>query len=226
MNIESKNIIHNENSILPNNYKNSYETILTDLSNNNSNDNILPSCNDYKKNNIINNMSLNFKWHTKENKIVLYKKVQTLDAGNFSFTFNHAYKDVTAVQLLKAKIYTLSTSNSYSEFFVLSIDELNKNDSDNINTHKLNDSFAFLDIDTHMEHSSSGHHHIYTNIYDINKDVKYFDPPLNSLNKLTCNVYKQDQSNILNDTTNSESSIPFNIRLEFIIKTKEMTRIY
>lgn len=226
MNIESKNIIHNENSILPNNYKNSYEAILTDLSNNNSNDNILPSCNDYKKNNIINNMSLNFKWHTKENKIVLYKKVIDEDAGNFSFTFNHAYKDVTAVQLLKAKIYTLSTSNSYSEFFVLSIDELNKNDSDNINTHKLNDSFALLDIDTHMEHSNSGHHHIYTNIYDINKDVKNFDPPLNSINKLTCNVYKQDQSNILDDITNSASSIPFNIRLEFIIKTKEMTRIY
>lgn len=187
--------------------------------------NLMPTNADYTKYNVNNKMQLNYKWKSKDNKLVLYKDVSSSNKGVFSFDLYNTYRDVVAVKLLKAKIFTHSTSNSHSEFFVLHINELNKNESDNL-THKLNNSFAILDIDTHMEQSSSSHHHIYTNQYDINRDAKYFDPPLHSLNKLSCQVYKKNQSNILDDVTDSTSSIEFEIRLEFLIETKEKSRRY
>lgn len=187
--------------------------------------NILPSKNEYKEHNIYNKMHLNYKVRRKENKIVLYKNLSAQDRGSVVFNLYETFRDVITVKLIKAKIFTESDTDEHSEFFVLHIEELNKNISDTEN-HKLNNSFAILDIDSHFEHSNAIHHHKYTNSYDINRDVKYFDPPLNSLSKLTCQIYKEDQNNILNDTSDNSTSIPINLRLEFIIETKENTRIY
>ena len=100
-------------------------------------------------------------------------------------------------------------------FFVLHIDELKKNHSDN-GTNKLNNSFAIIDLDK-VSNNGTGNN-FYENTYACNEDIKYFDPPLNALSKLNCSLYSD------NNTTINATALQ--LKLEFLIETKEKLRVY
>ena len=57
---------------------------------------------------------------------------------------------------------------------------------------------------------------IYKNRFGVNQDIRYFDPPLNSLAQLNINLY-----------TDADVAVTtFKCKLELIIETKEKLRVY
>ena len=76
---------------------------------------------------------------------------------------------------IKTSVNTVNNNSIPYTFLLLKIDELKKNKS-TTNGGEFNDSFACVDLDDFM-------HRIYKN-NGIYEDIKYFDPPLNSLSKL------------------------------------------
>ena len=118
--------------------------------------------------------------------------------------------------MLKAHIIGAKATLADIEFFVLHIDELKKNYGDNGTTDKLKDSFAIIDLDKVTDNGTSNN--FYENTYACNEDIKYFDPPLNALSKLTCSLY--------NDNTTSINGTALQLKLEFLIETKEKLRVY
>ena len=169
-----------------------------------------------QKNNVINNPGLKIELINKPHKLVLYK---TFSAGTgtntHTFTLNETLKDVVSVKLLKAHVIGL-TADTNVDFFVLHIDELKKNYGDNGTSDKLKDSFAIIDLN-HISNPGTETNY-YENTFACNEDIKYFDPPLNSLNKLTCTLY--------NDATTSVWGGASQLKLEFIVETKEKLRTY
>ena len=180
--------------------------------------------------NVIPNPSLKFNFIHKPHKLILYKNVDSSNAGEFSFNLNETLKDVVYVKMMKAVMVTdkvkFDSDNllpgEHPLFYTLTIDELNKNYSDNLTTHKLNNSFCVLDVYDFIE-KSNHNDDIYTNEWNIHRDDVHFDPPLNSLSKLTCKMFCEDKNNILD---NDNNIIPFRIKLEFIVYTKDKTRNY
>ena len=63
-------------------------------------------------------------------KLVLYKSFS--GSNTHTFTLNETLKDVVSVKLLKAHIIGATATLTDIEFFVLHIDELKKNHSDNL----------------------------------------------------------------------------------------------
>ena len=57
------------------------------------------------------------------------------------------------------------------------------------------------------------------NEFRYNQDIAYFDPPLNSLNKLTCSIYDAENATAV-------STLPIQLKLEFVVETKDKMRIY
>ena len=53
----------------------------------------------------------------------------------------------------------------------------------------------------------------------LNQDIKYFDPPLNALSKLTCKIYDAENATAV-------STIPLQLKLEFLVETKDKLRVY
>lgn len=146
-------------------------------------------------------------------KLVLYKSFS--GSNTHTFTLNETLKDVVSVKLLKAHIIGTKANLADIEFFVLHIDELKKNHSDN-ETHKLNNSFAIIDLDKVSNNGTANN--FYENTYACNEDIKYFDPPLNALSKLNCSLYSDN-----NITINATA---LQLKLEFLIETKEKLRVY
>ena len=148
-------------------------------------------------------------------KLVLYKNINETTESQV-FTLNESLKDVVSVKLVNCLINTKETNAS--DFLVLKINEIKKNISTS-GSNNFNDSFAIIDID---ETSSK----IYKNS-GIYEDIKYFDPPLNSLNKLTFSVYNNGGADKLDGSSVAENpDKTFTIKLELIVETKEKLRVY
>ena len=147
-------------------------------------------------------------------KLVLYKSFS--GSNTHEFTLNETLKDVVSVKLLKAQIIGTKATLANIEFFVLHIDELKKNYGDNGTTDKLKDSFAIIDLDKVSNNGTDNN--FYENTYACNEDIKYFDPPLNALSKLNCSLYSDNAT-----TINGKA---LQLKLEFLIETKEKLRVY
>ena len=167
-------------------------------------------------NNVIPKSPLESEYINKPNKVILYKSF----TGNNTHTFilNETLKDVVSVKLIRAIVIGAKSdlTNQNNEFFVLHIDELKKNYGEKNATDKISNSFAILDYD---KVSDNGTENLYfENSYACNRDIKYFDPPLNALSKLTCNLY--------NDATGTVNAVNTQLKLELLIETKEKLRVY
>ena len=176
----------------------------------NSNNDNLYSQETMNKYNIVPNLGLQSRLINKPYKLVLYKNVNASNVEQV-FTLNEPLKDIVSVKLVNCLINT--TETSISDFLLLKIDEIQKNFSTNEDSNKFRDSFALVDIDE-----------ITNKIYKNNgtyEDIKYFDPPLNSLNKLTFSVFSNGDT-VLDGTSNKT----FTIKLELIVETKEKLRVY
>lgn len=186
------------------------------MNNSISGNRILQDKNEYEnamvENNVLPHPGLNSILINRPYKLVLYKDIeQTTDSQ--VFTLNETLKDVVSVKLVNCLINT--TETSASDFLVLKINEIKKNISTS-DSNNFNDSFAVIDID--IDQTSS-------KIYKNNgtyEDIKYFDPPLNSLNKLTFSVYGNGGADKLDGSINKT----FTIKLELIVETKEKLRVY
>jgi hypothetical protein len=180
--------------------------------------------------NVIPNPGLKFNFIHKPHKLILFKNVETDDNGLFNFNLNETFKDVVNVKLMKALMVTShvvieDVAGNHPLFYTLSITELNKNYSDNLTTHKINNCFCTLDPQNFIEKSNSKMDDLYQNTFATHEDQVFFDPPLNSLSKLTCQMFREDKNNI-KDAAVSPVVIPFRIKLEFIIETKDKIRSY
>lgn len=166
-----------------------------------------------QQNNVLPSPGLKSTLINKPYKLVLYKNFT--GSNTHEFTLNETLKDVVSVKLLKAQIIGATATLTNIEFFVLHIDELKKNHSDN-GTNKLNNSFAIIDLDKVSNNGTANN--FYENTYACNEDIKYFDPPLNALSKLNCSLY--------NDNATSISALALQLKLELIVETKEKLRVY
>ena len=154
------------------------------------------------KYNVIRNDGLSSKQINKPYKLVL-----TSTSANEVFNLDIPLKDVLSVKLIRATSKVEPDANVsavHPLFLTLKIDELNKNVGDKSST--ISNSFALLHINSIPE--------IYNNDYSTNEDIKYFDPPINSLSKLTCKI----------ESSETLSSIEY--VLEFLIETKTKLNVY
>ena len=185
-----------------------------------SGNNILRNNNQYENamlhNNVIPKSPLESEYINKPNKVILYKSFTGTEDNTHTFILNETLKDVVSVKLVRAIVIGAKTVLSGVDFFVLHIDELKKNYGEKDATDKISNSFAILDYD---KVSDNGTENLYfENSYACNRDIKYFDPPLNALSKLTCNLY--------NDATGTVNAVATQLKLELLIETKEKLRVY
>ena len=188
----------------------------------NSNDMILDqsenqSINNLHKYNVIPNDGLKYTYINKPHKVVVPLD-SVSDSTKFEIDLNETFKDVVSVKLLNGIfIGELHHNNTAIQILYITvfIDELKKNyGPDNI----FDTSFATLDYDSsyNIDNNNSNHiHNIYKNSFDKHQDIRYFDPPLNSLSKLTVKI----QGNLGEFSTNSG-------KLELLIETKDKLRVY
>lgn len=164
------------------------------------------------------NEKLNYqKVKNKPHHLSVFKNIN----GTNTFTLNEPLKDVIKVTLLNAYAYGNVDSSNWQDKYVviLHIDELQKNYGDNSSNNKLNNSFAILDNFKRISTDASTTQILFKNEYRYNQDIKYFDPPLNALSKLTCKIYDAENATAV-------STIPLQLKLEFLVETKEKMRIY
>jgi hypothetical protein len=172
-----------------------------------------------KKYNVIENKGLKSELINRPYKLVLSHGFDRADNGEHTFELNKPLKDVVSVKLQKAFISGRTSSNlSGIDYFILHIDELSKNYSDNT-PNKFAGSFAILDNHMVADNSGSGSDskNYYKNVFNENGDIEYFDPPKNVLARLNVKLFKDDDS--LNDKT-------LTLRLELLIETKEKLKVY
>ena len=187
--------------------------------NTNVNNNNLLTEQTFQKYDVIPNPGLKSSYINKPYKLVLFKNVTSNNASEKEFILNEPLKDVVSVKLINCLVHASSNTSTFS-FLLLKIDELKKNKS-TTNGGEFNDSFACIDYDT----SISG------DIYKNNgtyEDIKYFDPPLNSLSKLTYSLYGNGDTQIQGNSagTNDTAEGDFIIKLELLVETKEKLRVY
>tara|TARA_B100000900_G_scaffold415767_1_gene447100 strand:+ start:10557 stop:11216 length:660 start_codon:yes stop_codon:yes gene_type:complete len=187
--------------------------------NTNVNNNNLLTEQTFQKYDVIPNPGLKSSYINKPYKLVLFKNVTSNNASEKEFILNEPLKDVVSVKLINCLVHASSNTSTFS-FLLLKIDELKKNKSIT-NGGEFNDSFACIDYDT----SISG------DIYKNNgtyEDIKYFDPPLNSLSKLTYSLYGNGDTQIQGNPagTNDTAEGDFIIKLELLVETKEKLRVY
>lgn len=182
--------------------------------------NILRNNNEYENamlhNNVIPKSPLESEYINKPNKVILYKSFTGSVANTHTFILNETLKDVVSVKLIRAIVISNKTASSGPDFFVLHIDELKKNYGEKDATDKISNSFAILDYDKVYNNGTENLY--FENSYACNRDIKYFDPPLNALSKLTCNLYSDN-----NITVNTVAT---QLKLELLIETKEKLRVY
>tara|TARA_Y100000389_G_C16974808_1_gene277399 strand:- start:114 stop:515 length:402 start_codon:yes stop_codon:yes gene_type:complete len=113
-------------------------------------------------------------------------------------------------------------------FITISINELNNNYSSSTGDALLN-SFATLDYDKTVTRDDDpnditvepNRHDIFKNNFGTHQDIRYFDPPLNSLTQLNIRVFTNNSGEITNIPASS-----FACKLEFMVETKEKLRVY
>jgi len=139
---------------------------------------------------------------------------------------NEPFRDVVSVKLLNGIFIEsgppdTTTPLTIPIFITLSINELNNIYSTSTPSgNSLLNSFAILEYDKTFDRDISGNTHkvnIYKNKFGINQDIRYFDPPLNSLSQLNISLF------------DDESSTPagtYKCKLEFIVETKDKLRVY
>lgn len=188
----------------------------------NSNDMILDqsenqSINNLHKYNVIPNDGLKYTYINKPHKVVVPLN-SVSDNTTFQIDLNETFKDVVSVKLLNGIfIGELQHNNTAIQILYITvfIDELKKNyGPDNI----FDTSFATLDYDSshNIDNNNSNHiHNIYKNSFDKHQDIRYFDPPLNSLSKLT--VKLQGYGTTFGNKMG---------KLELLIETKDKLRVY
>jgi hypothetical protein len=187
------------------------------LNNSVPNLNEITNINNLEKYNVIPNPGLQSKLINRPHKVIVPLNGAT-DSTKFEIELNETFKDVVSVKLLNGilagKIVHEST-NIEILYITVFIDELKKNHGpDNL----FDTSFATLDFDNqvNINFDSNNHtHDIYKNCFDKHQDIKYFDPPLNSLSKL--NITLQGFGTTLTNTIG---------KLELQIETKEKLRVY
>tara|TARA_B110000259_G_scaffold179839_1_gene219811 strand:- start:5538 stop:6170 length:633 start_codon:yes stop_codon:yes gene_type:complete len=164
----------------------------------------------FQKYDIIPKSKLETRYINNPYKLVLYKSVPASPAiTSIVFELNEPLKDVVSVKLVNCLSLITSAAPNYP-FLLLNIDELSKNKSSTSNI-EFNGSFATIDYDSDLNSKN-----MYKN-NGIYNDIKYFDPPLNSLNRLTCFLFGNGATAL---TTN------FDIKLELLVETKEKLRVY
>ena len=171
----------------------------------------------YKKYDVIPGGQLKSTYINKPHKLV----VSFITPG--TLTLNEAFRDVVSVKLLNGIfIEDAPADNVTPPFFItLSIAELNNIYSSNDSDNALLNSFATLEYDKTVDRDLSDGDdrvNIFKNKFGINGDIKYFDPPLNSLDKLNISLFDN------RDSTASVGS--FQCKLEFMVETKEKLRVY
>lgn len=160
-----------------------------------------------------------------------FKLILNFDQSNIGnpIILNEPYRDVVSVKLINGIIREEPTDDTTdaSLFITLSINELNNiRSSKTPDGGELNDCFAALeydktiDIDRTSENDATtvinDKFNIYKNRFGVNQDIRYFDPPLNSLAQLNINLY-----------TDAHAAIgSFKCKLELMIETKEKLRVY
>lgn len=218
----------NDNNLFRRGINNNLMGMNTQFSNMNTNvnNNDLLTEKTFQKYDVIPNPGLKSSYINKPYKLVLYKNVTSNNDSEKVFMLNETLKDVVSVKLLncivKTSDSTISNVNNslpYT-FLLLKIDELKKNKS-TTNGGEFIDSFACVDLDDFV-------HKIYKN-NGIYEDIKYFDPPLNSLSKLTYSLYGDGITQIqgvssIGDTNEDQGD--FIIKLELLVETKEKLRVY
>ena len=164
------------------------------------------------------NEKLNYqKVKNKPHHLSVFKNI----TGTNTFTLNEPLKDVIKITLLNAYAYGNVDSSNWQDKYVviLHIDELQKNYGDNSSNNKLNNSFAILDNFKRITTDTGTTQILFRNEYRYSQDIKYFDPPLNALSKLTCKIYDSENATAV-------STIPLQLKLEFLVETKDKMRIY
>lgn len=161
--------------------------------------------------------NLDFKLINKFHNVNLYANI----TGTHTFTLNETIKDVKSIKLISANLVGLKSGAWDSKHIViLHIDELNYNTiSSKTPNNKINNSFLVCDIYDRFNPMSGVFYHFYSASFDNYSYVKHFDPPLNSLSKLSCKIYDSQ-----NATSVSTKGIQMN--LNFIIETTEKIRVY
>ena len=217
----------NDNNLFRRGINNNLMGMNTQFSNMNTNvnNNDLLTEKTFQKYDVIPNPGLKSSYINKPYKLVLYKNVTSNNASEKVFTLNETLKDVVSVKLLNCIVKTSDNTFSNSTtsfpytFLLLKIDELKKNKS-TTNGGEFIDSFACVDLDDFV-------HKIYKN-NGIYEDIKYFDPPLNSLSKLTYSLYGDGITRIQGNSTGSDDTADgdFIIKLELLVETKEKLRVY
>jgi len=192
----------------------------SNMNSNTDNNNLLTE-QTFQKYDVIHNVGLKSSFINKPYKLVLYKNVTNDTSDEKVFVLNETLKDVVSVKLLNCLVHTSDATDTYT-FLLLKINELKKNKSIT-DGGEFNDSFACIDYDTSI--TSSG------DIYKNNgtyEDIKYFDPPLNSLSKLTYSIYGDGVTQIKgeNNSNNNLDNGDFIIKLELLVETKEKLRVY
>ena len=186
---------------------------------NNSTPNLneITNINNLDKYNVIPNPGLQSKLINRPNKVIIPLDGIS-DSTKFEIDLNETFKDVVSVKLLNgifAGRIVHGAPNIEILYITVFIDELKKNHGpDNL----FDTSFATLDFanQVNINFDNSNHtHDIYKNTFDIHQDIKYFDPPLNSLSKLT--VTLQGFGTTLSATMG---------KLELLIETKDKLRVY
>lgn len=166
----------------------------------------------------------------KSNEQLNYKKVKNKPhhlsvfnniTGSNTFILNEPLKDVIKVTLVNAYAFGNIDSSNWEDKYavILHIDELQKNYGDTSSNNKLSNSFAILDNFKRISTDTSTTQFLFKNEFRYSQDIKYFDPPLNALNKLTCKIYDAENATAV-------STIPLQLKLEFLVETKEKMRIY
>lgn len=191
------------------------------LNNSVPNLNEITNINNLEKYNVIPNPGLQSKLINRPHKVIVPLDGAT-DSKKFEIDLNETFKDVVSVKLLNgifAGTIQHGASNIEILYITVFIDELKKNYGEKNATNNLFDtSFATLDFSNqvNINYDTSNHtNDIYKNTFDIHQDIKYFDPPLNSLSKLT--VKLQGFGTTLTNTIG---------KLELLIETKEKLRVY
>jgi len=168
----------------------------------------------YKKYDVIPGGQLKSTFINKPHKLVV--SFDNTHVAN-PITLNEAFRDVVSVKLLNGIFIEAAPSDNSGTFLItevptfitLSIAELNNIYSSNDSDNALLNSFATLEYDKTVDRDKIDNDdkvNIFKNKFGINGDIKYFDPPLNSLDKLNISLF---------DNNSATPVVGFQCKLEF-----------
>ena len=179
----------------------------------------------YKKYDVIPGGQLKSTFINKPHKLVV--SFDNTDVAD-PIILNEAFRDVVSVKLLNSILEeTASDDTTKASLFInLSITELNNVYSTSTPSGgSLLNSFSTLEYDKTIDNDRTTNNdtntftddkvNIYKNKYE---DIRYFDPPLNSLSQLNVAVY--------GEKTTTPPGGSYKCKLEFMVETKEKLRVY